>query len=88
MGSHPANCFERNNSQQARAHEGTNPREEEEEPHDGTLHGLGSRRIGKLQTCEKDKCKVMLLVCKYTDDDEFMQGPQLTSFFLVFSDIF
>lgn len=68
VGRHPANCFEGNYSQQARPHKGTNPREEKEEPHDGTLHGLRSSRVSELQTCGKDKCKVTLLLCKYTAD--------------------
>lgn len=62
MGRHPTNCFERNNSQQSRADEGTDPGEEEEEPHDGALHGLGSCRIGKLQTCENNKSMVMVIL--------------------------
>lgn len=51
VGWHPANRLEGDNSQQPVAHKGADPREKEEEPHDGALHGLGGCRIGKLQTC-------------------------------------
>lgn len=41
VGGHPANLLDGDQSQQTGAHEGADPREEKEEPHDGTLHGLG-----------------------------------------------
>lgn len=50
VGRHPADPLERNDGQQTGAHERANPREEKEEPHNCTLHGLGGCRIGKLQT--------------------------------------
>lgn len=62
MGRHPANCLQGNDSQQSRAYKGANPREEEEEPHDGTLHGLWGCRIGKLQTYNKNVKSIRNLV--------------------------
>lgn len=55
MGRHPADFLEGDDRQQTGAYEGANPGEEEEEPHDGALHGLGGSRISKLQTCITEK---------------------------------
>lgn len=53
---HPPDGPERHERQQPRAHEGADAGEEEEQTHDGALHGLGRSRVGELQTCGATGC--------------------------------
>lgn len=57
-GRHPANYREGDKSQQSGAHERADPREEKEEPHDGTLHGLWGCRIGKFKACNNNNKQI------------------------------
>lgn len=54
---HPPDGPEGHQRQQPRAHEGPDAGEEEEQAHDGALHGLGGGRVGELQTCGNNGCR-------------------------------